>query len=636
MISWDSSKMAAFDFETSGKLPEYALQPWRIPAGDAWPTSISVIRFEDGRLQRHLSKLFPTVADVRGFLQTAIAEDWTLVGWNVVFDIMVLLGLGLEDLVARLKFLDTMLLWRHLEIEPEYEFQSARHKKKHYRLKPEGHQRWLPSREGRHEDVDFHSTDPADLAKLQAYNDDDSVDTWLIGKMAWESLSDTQLRAALIEAQSLPMIAQANFIGMEIDELVCDELSAKLIKTADEMLKDLAPHGITEKIVRSPKQLGEVLFDQWLMPVLKENKSKDPLKPNTRSTDKEVLHELSFRDERCRKVKTYREALNTNGKFIKAILTSVEYNGDARTRPAGIPFGTYSGRMTYASKQGKGVDERPTGWALHQMKREKMYRAMVIAPEGFDLVELDAAGQEYRWMAIASSDPTMLGLCQPGEDAHSFMGAQIVGCDYHDLIRRFAAEDAQAINDRYLGKFGNLSCQYRIGDKKLRSKARVDYDIPLEMPAAARINKTFKNSYRSVPVYWGQQIFDTKRTGYVETFAGRRVSVVGNWSGEWGWAMGSTAINYRIQGTGADQKYLAMMVLRDYVHSIGGYFAWDLHDGLFWYIPSEKTASAVDIMKRMLDNLPYRQAWGFSAPIPLPWDAKVGKSWGTMKEWRSG
>ena len=34
--------------------------------------------------------------------------------------------------------------------------------------------------------------------------------------------------------------------------------------------------------------------------------------------------------------------------------------------------------------------------------------------------------------------------------------------------------------------------------------------------------------------------------------------------------MGSTAINYRIQGTGADQKHLAMMVIKDYLRQIGG------------------------------------------------------------------
>ena len=37
-------------------------------------------------------------------------------------------------------------------------------------------------------------------------------------------------------------------------------------------------------------------------------------------------------------------------------------------------------------------------------------------------------------------------------------------------------------------------------------------------------------------------------------------------------------------------------------------------------------------MKPMLDNLPYKEAWGFTPPIPMPWDCKVGKAWGRLKE----
>ena len=36
-------------------------------------------------------------------------------------------------------------------------------------------------------------------------------------------------------------------------------------------------------------------------------------------------------------------------------------------------------------------------------------------------------------------------------------------------------------------------------------------------------------------------------------------------------------------------------------------------------------------MKPMLDNLPYESAWGFHPPIPLPFDCKAGKTWGSLK-----
>ena len=176
------------------------------------------------------------------------------------------------------------------------------------------------------------------------------------------------------------------------------------------------------------------------------------------------------------------------------------------------------------------------------------------------------------------------------------------------------------------------SLQYRTSAKKLRSVARVQHLLPMELPEAQHIHATYLSTYTRVPQYWGTQITLTQSRGYVETFAGRRVKVVGNWAGQNGWSMASTSINYRIQGTGADQKYLAMMMVRDYIHDIGGYFGWDLHDGLYFYIPDAMVRKAVVEIKDTLDNLPYAQTWGFIPSIPLPFDVKIGKSWGTLRE----
>lgn len=166
--------------------------------------------------------------------------------------------------------------------------------------------------------------------------------------------------------------------------------------------------------------------------------------------------------------------------------------------------------------------------------------------------------------------------------------------------------------------------------------ARVQYNIPMTQPEADHIRGTYLRSYPGVPIYWKRQIALTRSCGFVETFAGRRVKVVGNWDGSWGWSMGSTAINYRIQGTGADQKYLAMAVLRDYLPKVNGRFGWDLHDGIYLFIPDEHVERVTHEGKYLLDNLPYKQAWGFTPPTPMPWDCKRGPSWGKLKEYQYG
>lgn len=42
-LTWDDAKVVAHDLETSGRLPEYALQPWRMARGDMWITSASTV-----------------------------------------------------------------------------------------------------------------------------------------------------------------------------------------------------------------------------------------------------------------------------------------------------------------------------------------------------------------------------------------------------------------------------------------------------------------------------------------------------------------------------------------------------------------------------------------------------------------
>lgn len=168
----------------------------------------------------------------------------------------------------------------------------------------------------------------------------------------------------------------------------------------------------------------------------------------------------------------------------------------------------------------------------------------------------------------------------------------------------------------------------------MRIVARVQYGMPMTPEQAEVVHATYRKTYPGVPAYWKRQIQETKARGYVETFAGRRVQVVGDWDKD-GWRLGSTAINYRIQGTGGDMKYLALAVLRPHLRQLGAHFAWDLHDGLYFYVPDAVVPRAAATVTKLLNTLPYESEWGFSPPIPLPWDCKAGKSWGDLREYHA-
>jgi DNA polymerase I-like protein with 3'-5' exonuclease and polymerase domains len=624
---WDDDKVCAFDFETSGTIPEYALQPWRLKSGDFWATSLVWVWPEGGELHVDggLNPDRPMMARFLAFLKSQARRG---VGWNTVFDLSVLAAYGFEDEIMGLRWLDGMLIYRHLEVEPEYEMTRAN--KRSFGLKP-AVATFIPDQAGYEEDIDYHDPSPTARAKLHEYNVRDNIFTLRITKKLWPLLTPRQLKSALIEAECLPLAALANLDGLLIDTLACQNLVLDLSKEADDALIKLQWFGVTEEVIRSPKKLAALMFDQWQLPVLKHNTGKKSGMVS-RSTDKEVLHELSFIDPKVRTLRIYREALNNRTKFADAPLASVAYNGDGRAHPLARVFGTYSGRLTYSSKQGKNKDERQIGFALHQEKREAKFRKIVTVPPEYDLMEFDAAGQEFRWMAVKTGDTVMMQLCMPGEDAHAFMAARVTDQDYKPLMVAAKVKESKAWWDRYLGKVANLSLQYRTSAPKLRTVARVQYNLPMQLPQAKLIHVVYQRTYREVPKYWQAQIALGKKLGYAETLAGRRVKVMGDW-GAMGWSMGSTMINYPVQGTGADQKYLALMVIKDYVWSIGARFKWDLHDGIYLQVPKTKTKEAAVTIKHMLDNLPYKKAWGIDLPIPMPWDCKIGPTWGGLRDY---
>lgn len=635
----------SLDVETSGNLPEYALQPHRVRQGKAWLTTLATSsRDASGAIKSNGLILYGRSADevrsiLESILRTARDERARILGWNTPFDCAWIMAHELIDLAMECQWLDGMQVWKHVDMEPSFvdgkSTMGGRGLKRAAQI--------FTNQGGYEVGVDYHDMSLGNLRKLLAYNIDDTELTLKITEGQWDLLDLRRRAVVLTEASAIPLVARANLEGMLVDEAAVEVLDTTLDQLRAQLHADMSKLGVTEDIVRSPAKLATLLFKKWGLPILKENPptaaaikkaevagiEPPPGKP---STDKEVLHELSIDYPNVEKLGKWRESMNLRNKFVTKLRDSIVYNGDGNvTRPNGVIFGTYTSRLTYASKQGRGQSMRQIGFALHQMKSDKRFRGMLIAPPDHDIVEFDAAGQEFRWMAIESEDETMLSLCLPDEDAHSYMTTQIRNEDYRAFLARVQAEDEPATKQRKLGKIANLSLQYRTSKRKLRVVARVQYGLPMTEDEAALIHSRYRLAYPGVPAYWKRQIMKGKNQGYIENLAGRRLQINGDWTGDHAFSMEQTTINYPIQGVGGDQKYLGLRIVRDELHRYDARFAWDLHDGMYFFVPKAKSLAFAHDIRTKLDNLPYRQAWGFTPPIPLPWDAKIGTTWGNLK-----
>jgi DNA polymerase-1 len=611
----------AFDVETLGDKDLYALQPFRATVGQGRIRSFAAAyTAANGAIKA-------TCAKDDDQLQTQLANyldgraGKVVVAWNAPFDIAWLYGHGHGERVDRITWLDAMLMYRHVETHPDYTG-----KRLSYGLK-NAVARFYPEHAGYDKGIAFDTTDPDELEKLYTYNKLDAYLTLKLAHKFWSEMSPEQRRACRIEASSLTLVARTFVEGIVGDTAQVAKLDAKLqgeFRTSLKLLQAVAPE-VTEEVLASPAQLGTLLYEQWGLTAPKQtDKGAD-------STDKEALHELAQTDERVSHIHQWRDHKNWHTKFVTGMSDSLAYNGDGKTRPQARVFGTYTGRMTYSSSMGSGVKEVPTGVALHQWKRDTDFRKLIVPPEGYTLMEFDAAGQEYRWMAVMSGDECMLALCEEGHDAHSFMGSRIANRDYAEMMQAVAAGDPEAKRQRQLGKVANLSLQYRTSATRLMTVARVQHGIDMDAETAKAIYKTYHATYPEVKAYWNEQIRQCAAAQSADTFAGRRVRLQGDFNGEYSWQLTSTAINYPIQGSGADQKYLALHIMKTYLPLVGGRFYFELHDGLFFIVPDANAQKAFGEIKLLLDALPYEKAWGKPLPVQFKWDGKMGKSWGDLR-----
>lgn len=343
-------RLLGFDVETWGDEPTYGLQPFRAATGKARVTSYALSMFKAGEVVTG-GKVLPSVDDLARFLQKARQRGVYITGWNTAFDAAWLIALGLRDLVYANKWLDGMLLCKHLTAIPTIRGRLP------YDLKTAVADRW-PEHAGYGEGIDFSDMSPAGIARRLHYNRLDARFTLGLGAEYLEKMDARMRRNAIIEAESIPLVAESMVNGVQIDSAAAIELGDKMEETRRVALVKLKLRqdcgSIDEAVLASPTKLRKVLFDEWKLPIINWTKPTERNPVGNPSTDKDTLTILGYEDERAKLIHQYRDAKNAKAKFCDALAASAAYNGDGASRPTPRIAGTYTGRMTYSSKTREG------------------------------------------------------------------------------------------------------------------------------------------------------------------------------------------------------------------------------------------------------------------------------------------
>lgn len=636
----ESIDIYVLDIETRAKLFEMrehaALEPWRVRQGKAEIMSVDIY---------HPSgKCIQLVNDNDGFNDRLITllkslEGQIVFAHNAIFDVAWLITTlqpqrcgDVPTYIKNIQWRDSMLLFKWLingQLAENIRFSYALHNLV---------KKFLPDHPDTEDFIKMKSEAGIAGENTQYWLERGSLDvrmTYELIAKVYHKVPQSMRVGMMTEFECIWPVANSWVNGFRID---IKQLEANDVKYSN-LKFDIAKELNTDAgLFSSPKRLGHFLFTELGLTPHDHTPSGNP------GTSKGDLMWIEYALKQrgdpkaliVRKILEAKEASTLYSKYVKTMKEALEHTGDGYIYSSPRLFGTYTGRMTYSnSVTHKDPDKETkkkfkTSIAMHQIPRKaKDIRASMCSPEGYDIIEFDAAGQESRLMALQSQDQTLLDIFTKGLNFHSMTGASIIGMDYDDFeeIRNKEKDDGPMTEARQRGKLTNLACNFRISGRALAKQAFEKYDVMLDISTGNHLVKTFANSYDGIPDYWKRSIHEARSQGYAETYGGRRFKIH-NWLQE-RWASESSAIMVPIQGSGASMKEVAIASLAKEFPEF--HFALDLHDASFGYVLSDDAKRIFSEMEEFLNSIDYQKFWGFKPSIALPYDGKMGSTFADVK-----
>ena len=343
----------------------------------------------------------------------------------------------------------------------------------------------------------------------------------------------------------------------------------------------------------SPKQLGEILFNQLELPVLRKTPKGAP------STAEDVLAELALDYPLPAVLMEYRGLSKLKSTYTDKLPEMI----DPRTGRVHTSYHqavTATGRLSSSDPNLQNIPIRTD-------EGRRIRQAFIAAP-GHQIVAADYSQIELRIMAHLSQDAGLLTAFAEGLDVHSATAAEVFGVEI-DAVSGDQRRKAKAINFGLIygmSAFG-LGKQLGIG----RNEAQEYIDL-------------YFARYPGVAEYMGRTRETARDMGYVETLKGRRLYLpeINARNRQRQQAAERTAINAPMQGTAADIIKMAMLAVDDWLtHSnLSARLIMQVHDELVF----EAKAGAVEELCATVSQL---MSGVGVLDVPLLVEAGTGDNW---------
>ena len=254
-------------------------------------------------------------------------------------------------------------------------------------------------------------------------------------------------------------------------------------------------------------------------------------------------------------------------------------------------------------------------------------RNFIKAPAGFLIISCDESQIELRVGAFYCRDQTMMDTYRNGGDIHAATTSVIFGVTYNE------AKDKDAPNykeHRTIAKNVNFGTFYGLFPRGLQKTLKFKAGVERSVNQCAAIIASLKDGYPGLTRWQEATKAQAARSGYIETWLGRRRYLPDISSEDWGKKSFAErcALNTPIQGTAADILKLAMArVLKGLPERPWLQPILQIHDELTFIIPEDRLEEAVAFIKSCMEQQPFPEF-----DLPLVAEASAGPTFGTMKE----
>jgi len=444
-----------------------------------------------------------------------------------------------------------------------------------------------------------------ELDKAMKYAAEDADITYRLYKIFHKNLKLEKLTNIyeIFEKPLIEILAFMEINGIQIDSKFLKNLSEKFEKKIKSLEKEIFTISKKEFNIGSPKQLGEIIYNELKIAVLKKTRK------GSFATSASVLEDLAFKGHKFPQlILEWRQVSKLKNTYSDSLPGHINPS-TKRVHTSFLLAATTTGRLASSNPNLQNIP----------IKSEdgKDIRKAFIAEKGFTLISADYNQIEMRILADLADVKELKKAFKNNEDIHSLTASQVFNIDIKKVDQDYRRK-AKTIN---FGIIYGIS-QYGLAKQIMVSNSEAE---------------EFLNSYflkfPEIKHYMDATIKFCRKTGYVNNIFGRRTHINGINDKNYNIRnfQERAAINAPIQGSASEIMRLAMIRLDKKFKSLKdtkSKILLQIHDELIFEVLNSEVKAMTKIIKDEMSSVTKSDLHLFSTPLTV--DINIGDNWGIL------